>query len=175
MLNPMRLNPTQLNPMQSLLRWLPVAAVIALADQLTKRWVSAALADGENVYVTSFFNLVLAYNKGAAFSFLANQSGWQRLFFIAISVIASVVIVHLMRKHAADRLFCAGLALILGGAIGNLWDRVVLGHVVDFLLFHWGGRAFPAFNLADSAITVGAGLLIFDSFRSAKKAGPVGG
>lgn len=153
---------------RNLLRWLSVAMLVAVADQLTKLWVLSALKDGESVYVTGFFNLVLAYNRGAAFSFLADQDGWQRLFFIAIAAVAAIVIVYLLRKHARETLFCWGLALILGGALGNLWDRVLLGHVVDFLLFHWQGRAFPAFNLADSAITLGAGLLILDSFRGRK-------
>ncbi|HKO87689.1 MAG TPA: signal peptidase II [Burkholderiales bacterium] len=151
-----------------MLRWLPAAGLIALADQATKWWILSALKDGQPIQVTSFFDLVLAYNRGAAFSFLADQDGWQRLFFIAIAVVASGVIIYLLRKHADEKIFCLGLALILGGALGNLWDRVLLGHVVDFLLFHWQGRAFPAFNLADSAITLGAGLLILDSFRSKK-------
>lgn len=152
----------------TMLRWLPAAGLIALADQATKWWILSALKDGQPIQVTSFFDLVLAYNRGAAFSFLADQDGWQRLFFIAIAVVASGVIIYLLRKHADEKIFCLGLALILGGALGNLWDRVLLGHVVDFLLFHWQGRAFPAFNLADSAITLGAGLLILDSFRSKK-------
>ena len=154
--------------LKSLLYWLSLAALVAIADQLTKLWVSSALQNREPVHVTAFFSLVLAYNKGAAFSFLADQDGWQRLFFIAIAVVACIVIVYMLRKHAAEMLFCSGLALILGGALGNLWDRVWLGHVVDFLLFHWQGRAFPAFNLADSAITVGAGMLILDSFLGGK-------
>jgi len=152
---------------RGLLYWLPLAALIALADQLSKLWAQAALEDGP-LRISSFFNLILAYNRGAAFSFLADQDGWQRGFFIAIALIACVVIIYLLRKHAHETLFCAALAFILGGAIGNVWDRVLLGHVVDFLDFHWQGRHFPAFNLADSAITLGAGLLICDSFRPKK-------
>jgi signal peptidase II len=102
------------------------------------------------------------FNKGAAFSFLAGASGWQRGFFIGVAIVASALIVHLLRRHADDRLFCAGLALILGGALGNLWDRIALGHVVDFVLLHAYGYHWPAFNVADSAITVGAAALIWD-------------
>ena len=114
--------------------------------------------------MTAFFSLVLAFNTGAAFSFLAGAGGWQRWFFAAIAVVASVIIVWLLRR-GGDRVYCLGLALILGGALGNLWDRLTLGKVVDFLLFHYAGWAYPAFNVADSAITVGAALLIIDSFR----------
>lgn len=156
--------------MLKLARWLGLAIVIAVADQLTKLGISNLLLPGEHLRITSFFDLVLAFNRGAAFSFLADQGGWQRLFFIAISIVAAGIIVHLLRKHAGEQLFCFGLALILGGALGNLWDRVVLGHVIDFLLFHFHEYAWPAFNLADSAITIGAALLIFDSVRSAQRA-----
>src|SRR5213594_3742679 len=114
-----------------------------------------------------FFNLVLAHNRGAAFSFLADAGGWQRALFIGIAVAATGAIVFLLAKHSSERLFSTGLALVLGGALGNLWDRIALGHVVDFLDFHAFGWHFWAFNLADSAITVGAGLLILDGVRSA--------
>ena len=146
--------------------WFGLAALIALADQLTKAVVLSRFDDYERLRVTAFFDLTLTYNTGAAFSFLADQGGWQRPFFIGISVIASVVIAYLMRKHRDEPLFCLGLALILGGALGNLWDRVLLGHVVDFLLFHWNDHYFPAFNLADSAITVGAVAIILHGIRS---------
>ena len=149
------------------LRWLlwtlPALAVMAL-DQLTKHWIAAVLQPADVLHVTPFFNLVLWFNTGAAFSFLADADGWQRLVFVAIAVIATGVILWLLRKHPEQSLFCYGLSLILGGALGNLWDRVVHGHVVDFLLFHAGGWYWPAFNLADSAITVGAGLIIIDGF-----------
>jgi signal peptidase II len=112
-----------------------------------------------------FFSLVLTFNTGAAFSFLAAASGWQRWFFAVIAAGASTLIVWLLRR-GGSALYCLGLALILGGALGNLWDRLVLGHVVDFLLFHYRGWSYPAFNVADSAITVGAVLLIVDSFRA---------
>jgi signal peptidase II len=159
-------------PERSSLRWLlwtlPALAVVAL-DQFTKQWVSAVLQPAETLTVMPFFKLVLWFNTGAAFSFLADAGGWQRLVFVGIAVIATAVILWLLRKHPEQSLFCAGLSLILGGALGNLWDRVLHGHVVDFLLFHAGTAYFPAFNIADSAITVGAGMIIFDGFFPAKR------
>ena len=148
-------------------RWLGVSLAVIVADQATKAAIHAALGPGEQIVVTGFFSLVLAYNTGAAFSFLAGADGWQRWLFAVIAVVASVVIVWLLRR-GGSKAFCLGLALILGGALGNLWDRLALGKVVDFLLFHYAGWAYPAFNVADSAITVGAGLLILDSFRHGK-------
>jgi len=154
------------------LLWGGVALAVFLVDQWTKQLVVHALPDGAALRVTSFFSLVLAYNPGAAFSFLASAGGWQREFFIVIATFASAVMVWMVVKHRAEGLFCAGLAMILGGAIGNLYDRVTIGRVVDFLLFHYQEYAFPAFNAADSAITVGAALLILDSLRPRKSAGP---
>jgi len=154
------------------LAWLLLALAIALADQGTKQLISEALAPGEVRGVTGYFNLVLVFNRGAAFSLLADAAGWQRELFAVIALAASAIIVALLVRHAAERLFCAGLALILGGALGNLWDRIVLGHVVDFLDFHAWGHHWPAFNLADSTITVGAALLILDGFRSRRAPGP---
>ena len=153
----------------ALARWLIPAAVVALLDQATKSWVVASLAPGEAVAYAPFFKLVLWFNSGAAFSFLAGASGWQRIFFIAIALVAAVVITWLLYKHSRELLFCAGLSLILGGALGNLWDRIMHGQVVDFLLFHAGEYAWPAFNVADSAITVGAALIIIDGFRSKER------
>ena len=144
---------------------LVLALIVLVLDLITKRWVEASLVYGEQIPLTSFFNLVLTYNAGAAFSFLSDASGWQRWFFTIVSIGASVLIIYLLRKHAAERLFCIALSLILGGALGNLWDRVTLGHVVDFLDFHVAGYHWPAFNVADSAISVGAVLLVIDSFR----------
>src|SRR5687768_18363795 len=144
---------------------LVVALVVLVLDFASKRWVEGALFDVQQIPLTGFFNLVLAYNAGAAFSFLSDAAGWQRWFFSAIAAGASALIVYLLRKHAADRLFCIALSLILGGALGNLWDRIILGHVVDFLDFHVGGYHWPAFNVADSAISVGAVLLVIDGFR----------
>lgn len=149
--------------------WLILSAAIVVADQLSKLIIQRALADLHAIEVTSFFQLVLAYNKGAAFSFLSDQAGWQRGFFIAIATGASVFIVLLLRKHREERLFCLALSLILGGAVGNLIDRVLIGAVVDFLYFHAGQYYWPAFNVADTAISCGAALLIWDAFR--KKSG----
>jgi signal peptidase II len=147
--------------------WLAIAALVVIADQASKSAISASLRLGEVREITGFFNLVLAHNRGAAFSFLSDAGGWQRLLFIAIAVAATAFIVVMLARHSSERLFSVGLALILGGALGNLWDRIALGHVVDFLDFHALGWHFWAFNLADSAITVGAGLLILDSLRAA--------
>jgi len=147
--------------------WLAVAAFIAVADQASKYAIGANLRPGEVREITGFFNLVLAYNRGAAFSFLSDAGGWQRVLLIGVAAAAVGVIVVLLAKHSGERLFCAGLALVLGGALGNLWDRVALGHVLDFLDFHAFGWHFWAFNVADSAITVGAALLILDGLRAA--------
>lgn len=145
--------------------WLALSAVVIVLDQLTKQWVSQALAFGEMRAVMPSFNLVLAHNAGAAFSFLAGAGGWQRGFFMAIAGVAAVVIIHLLRKHHGEKIFSLALALILGGALGNLIDRILLGHVVDFLDFYVPGYHWPAFNVADMAITGGAGLLIWESFK----------
>ncbi len=147
------------------LRWLWLSAAIIVADYATKAAMLAAFHPGEERPYTSFFSLVLTFNTGAAFSMLADAAGWQRWFFAAVAVTAAVVIGWLLRR-GGSRLYCIGLALILGGALGNLADRLVLGKVVDFLLFHYERWAWPAFNVADSAITVGAALLIADSFRA---------
>jgi signal peptidase II len=146
---------------------LTVAAVIA-ADQLSKYAIASHFRYGEVMQITSFFNLVLVYNVGAAFNFLSDASGWQRPFFICITLAAIALIVWMIRKHRADKLFGWGLTLILAGAVGNLLDRIVRGHVIDFLDFHTPGWHFWAFNVADSSITIGAGLLILDSFRPRK-------
>ena len=156
--------------LRQLAPWLGIAAAVVAADLATKALVQAALVPGERIPVIPFADLVLVFNTGAAFSFLAGAGGWQRGFFIAVAIAAVVLIVWLLMRHGGERVFCAGLALILGGAIGNLWDRIRLGHVVDFVLLHAGGWHFPAFNVADSAITIGAALLILDSLRG-KRAG----
>jgi signal peptidase II len=148
--------------------WLGLSASVIGLDQLTKHLVQQQLTYGRSVSITPFFDLVLVFNPGAAFSFLSTAPGWQRELFIAIAGVASALIVYLLRKHASDRVFCLALALILGGAIGNLLDRLWLGAVVDFLHFHLGEYYWPAFNLADSAITCGAGLLIWDSLRRSR-------
>jgi signal peptidase II len=145
-------------------RWLWVSAGVIAADQLAKTAILATIREGDARVVTGFFSIVLTFNTGAAFSFLAAASGWQRWLFAVIAVAAAILIVALLRR-GGTALYCLGLALILGGALGNLYDRLTLGKVVDFLLFHYAGWAYPAFNVADSAITVGAALLIIDSFR----------
>ena len=146
------------------LPWFALAAAIVLADRVTKILVLESFAPGERLPITGFFNMVLVFNKGAAVSFLAGASGWQTPIFLAISSIAAVVITVLILRHAGNRMLCIALGLILGGALGNLWDRLLWGHVVDFLDFHAAGWHWPAFNVADSGITVGAGLLILESF-----------
>jgi len=153
----------------SLLPWLGIATIIILIDQITKITAVRVMAYGESVYVTSFFNFVHVYNKGAAFSFLADHSGWQRYFFTILGIGASIFIIYLLKKHAGQRLFCWALALILGGAIGNVIDRMLYGHVIDFLDFHVGGWHWPAFNVADSAIFIGAILFIYDELRRVKR------
>jgi len=144
--------------------WFVIAAAVVAADRVIKLIVLQAIAPGEVLAVTGFFNLVLVFNKGAAFSLLAAAPGWQTPLFAAIAIAAAAFISFLLVRHPGQRLFCAGLALILGGALGNLWDRLEWGQVVDFLDFHAAGWHWPAFNVADSAITVGAGLLIVESF-----------
>ena len=154
----------------SMAPWLGIAAIVILADQLTKIVINKLFTYGEEKAVTSFFNLVLAHNKGAAFSFLQNESGWQRYFFTAIGIAAVIYILYLLSKHSGQRLFCWALALIMGGAIGNVIDRIVYGHVIDFLDFHFRAFGhFPAFNVADSAITVGAVLFVYDELRRVNK------
>jgi signal peptidase II len=148
--------------------WLAVAAAIVVLDQVTKGAISASFRPGEVREVTSFFNLVLVYNRGAAFSFLSDAGGWQRVMFVGIAALAVAMIAVLLARHPGERLFCSGLALILGGALGNVWDRVALGQVVDFLDFHAFGWHFWAFNVADSAISVGAALTILDGLISGK-------
>ena len=151
-----------------MIKWLGLATIVIFLDQVSKLWISNNFSYAENVAVTDFFNLVLVHNTGAAFSFLSGAGGWQRWFFSAIAVIASIWITWLLHKHNENKLFCLALALILGGALGNLIDRVTYGYVVDFLDFYWKNYHFPAFNVADSAVTCGAGLLILESFTKKK-------
>jgi signal peptidase II len=144
--------------------WFLAAAAVVAADRLTKWAALAWLRPGEALELTGFFNLTLVFNRGAAFSFLASAPGWQTPFFVAVALIASAIVSWMLWRDPARRLLCAGLALILGGALGNLWDRLAYGHVVDFLDFHAAGWHWPAFNVADSAISVGAAILIAESF-----------
>jgi signal peptidase II len=154
----------------SLSPWLGIAFIVILVDQLSKITITKLFGLGEDKVITSFFNLTLAYNRGAAFSFLSNQGGWQRYFFTGIAIAAVALIIWLLRRHAGQRMFCWALALIMGGAIGNAVDRLLYGHVIDFLDFHWASWGhFPAFNIADSAITIGAILFIFDELRRVNK------
>jgi signal peptidase II len=146
-------------------RWLALAAAIVAADLATKAWITSIFRYGEVREMTSFFNLVLVHNTGAAFSFLAGAGGWQRWFFAIVSTVISVVIVVMLRRHAHNRLLAGALALVLGGALGNLHDRLRFGYVVDFIQVHAGGYYWPAFNVADSAITVGVALLLWDGLR----------
>ena len=152
----------------SLTPWLGIAAIVILLDQLSKITITKLFVTGESMPITSFFNLVLAYNPGAAFSFLAHESGWQRHLFTVIGIGAALYIIYLIKNHSSQRMFCWALSLILGGAIGNVIDRVMYGHVVDFLDFFYGTNQFPAFNLADSAICLGAALFILDELRRVK-------
>jgi len=154
------------------LAWLWLAGIVIALDQLTKALIVGQLRDGGEWVVTGFFRVILTYNTGAAFSFLAGADGWQRWFFATVASAATVLIVVLLRRGGSS-VYCAGLALILGGAIGNLLDRLIIGKVVDFLLLHYQQWAWPAFNVADSAITLGAALLIVDSFRDRRRE-PVG-
>jgi signal peptidase II len=149
--------------------WFAVSAAIVLADQLTKWLVLSRFAPGEALELTGFFNLILVFNKGAAFSLLANAPGWQTPLLVAFALGAALIVSVLLVRSAGRRTFCAGLALILGGAIGNVIDRLRFGYVVDFLDLHAAGWHWPAFNVADSAITIGAALLILDGFRHHEK------
>ena len=156
--------------------WLSLAFIIILLDQITKVLIVGNYKLGDSTVVASFFNVVRAHNTGAAFSFLANAGGWQRWFFTGIGIAAALFITYLLKAHAGQKLFSFAMACILGGAIGNVIDRVLYGYVVDFLDFHWSflsplfhGGHFPAFNIADGAISIGAVCLIWDELRRVKK------
>jgi signal peptidase II len=152
-----------------MLPWLGLALLLLIADQFTKVLILGYYKLGDTTYVTSFFNIVRVHNAGAAFSFLASESGWQRWLFTAIGVGAALFIIWLLRSHAGQKLFSFALACILGGAIGNVIDRGMHGYVVDFLDFHYVGWHFPAFNIADSAITIGAICLILDELLRVRR------
>ena len=154
----------------SWLPWLGLALAILIVDQITKVLILGYYRLGDATTITSFFNIVRAHNTGAAFSFLAAASGWQRWLFTAIGLGAAVFIVWLLRSHSGQRLFSFALACVLGGAIGNVIDRLLHGYVVDFVQVHWRGWYFPAFNVADSAITVGAACLILDELLRVRRA-----
>ena len=154
----------------SLAPWLGIAFAVIVLDQITKTWIASTFQLGDARRMTSFFDIVRAHNRGAAFSFLNDASGWQRWFFIGLGAVATVFIVWLLARHSGQRLFCWALALILGGAVGNVVDRILHGHVVDFIQVHWASAYFPSFNVADSAISVGAALLILDELLRIRKA-----
>ena len=156
--------------LRSLAGWLLLAAALVLLDQAAKAWVSGSLVYAERIHILPVFDLTLLFNTGAAFSFLADSGGSQRWLFTGIALIAAVLILRWLYTHAGQRLLCAALAGILGGALGNALDRLMHGHVVDFLLFYWRDWYFPAFNLADIAITCGAGLLILDEILRSRRA-----
>jgi len=156
--------------------WLGLALLVIILDQITRALIVGNFQLHESHAVTSFFNIVRAHNSGAAFSFLANAAGWQRWFFVVLGIAASIFIVWMLRKHPEQTLFCLAISLILGGALGNVIDRLLHGYVVDFLDFHWPllapvfpGGHFPAFNVADSAITGGAIGLIIDELRRVRR------
>lgn len=160
----------------ALILWLALAGLVILADQFTKQLILSHYRLGDSTYVTSFFNLVRAHNTGAAFSFLAGAGGWQRWFFIALALAAAGFIVWLLRSHPGQKLFAFSLSMILGGAVGNVIDRLLHGYVVDYLDFHWSflsplfrGGHFPAFNVADAAITAGAIGLILDELLRVRR------
>jgi len=153
----------------NLKQWLALAAVVVLLDQITKVLILSAFQYGEIHTVTSFFDIVRAHNTGAAFSFLAYAGGWQRWLFVALAFAAVAFIGFMLKRHGHQTMFSLALSLILGGAVGNVIDRLVHGYVVDFIQVHRGGWYFPAFNLADSAITLGAILLIWDELRRVRK------
>ena len=150
--------------------WAGLAALVVLIDQVTKLAIERTFDYGDVKPITGFFNLVLTYNKGAAFSFLASASGWQAHFLTVVGIAASLFILYLLGRHGNQRLFSLALALILGGAVGNVIDRIAYGHVIDFLDFHAGGWHWPAFNVADSAIVGGAVLLVLDELQRVRRA-----
>ena len=149
--------------------WLGLSALIVALDRTTKYWITAWLSFGESVRVTPFFDVVLVYNPGAAFSFLSSASGWQRWFFVALAGAVSVWLIVLIRRHARERWLPLSFALILGGAIGNVIDRVMYGAVIDFLYFHIGRYGWPAFNVADSAISVGVCILLWEQLTAHRR------
>jgi len=151
--------------------WLGVALLIVMADQFSKVVVEHALHLGDARPVTGYFSLVLAHNRGAAFSMFDGGGNWQGRALTVVGIVASLCILYLLARHGSQRLFSCALALILGGALGNVADRVLHGHVIDFLLFHYRQYEFPAFNIADSAITMGAVLLIVDELLRVRRTG----
>ena len=155
----------------SLALWLGLALVVIVLDQFTKTLILGYFQLGDSRHVTPFFNVVRVHNTGAAFSFLAGAAGWQRWFFVTLGLVATGFIVWMLRSHPTQKLFCFAVTMIMGGALGNVIDRLWHGYVVDFIQLHWRGWYFPSFNLADSAITLGAVLLIVDEVRRVRRGG----
>ncbi|MGE0372406.1 MAG: signal peptidase II [Gammaproteobacteria bacterium] len=154
------------------LRWLWLTGVVLIFDQITKAWIAASLSLYDRIELLSFLNITRVHNRGAAFSFLSTASGWQRWFFTVLAFAVSVMILLWLRRlPAGQQRLAAGLALVLGGALGNLWDRLQFGYVVDFIDVYYGNWHWPAFNVADSAITIGAVLLILDALAARKRGG----
>jgi signal peptidase II len=151
-----------------MLKYLSISAIVIAVDLYTKHLIQQAFNYGDKRTVNSFFDLVRYHNEGSAFGFLNDAGGWQKWIFNGIAIVASIVIIYLLKKYTNEKLFCFGLALVLGGALGNLYDRITLGYVVDFFNFHINNHYWPAFNVADSAICVGVALLIWDSFKQEK-------
>jgi signal peptidase II len=149
--------------------WLGIALAVILLDQFTKTLILGFFRLGESHTVLPVFNVVRVHNSGAAFSFLAGASGWQRWFFVVLGCAAALLIVWMLNRHAAQRLFSWSLSLILGGAVGNVIDRLLHGHVVDFIQVHHRGWYFPSFNVADAAISVGGALLVIDELRRVRR------
>jgi len=161
---------------QGLTPWLGIAFIVILLDQFTKTLILGAFQLGDSREVFAFFNLARVHNTGAAFSFLAHAGGWQRWFFVGLGVAAVSFMVYMLRQHSGQKMFAWAMSLIMGGAIGNVIDRLIHGYVVDFLDFHWSflapmfpGGHFPSFNVADCGITIGAGLLILDELRRVRR------
>ncbi len=152
-----------------MLPWLGLALLLFILDQFTKVLILGYYQLGDSTYVTSFFNIVRVHNPGAAFSFLASASGWQRWFFTALGIAAAVFILWMLRSHHHQKLFAFSMACLLGGAVGNVVDRLLHGYVVDFVQLHYAGWAFPAFNVADAAITAGAIGMILDELRRVRR------
>lgn len=152
-----------------MLRWLLLSLLVIVLDQVSKQLAEAMMLVYETVPVMPFFSLTLVYNEGAAFSFLSDQGGWQRWLFVALAMAISLVLVGWLARLRDERLLAISLALVIGGAVGNLIDRLLFGHVIDFLDFYYGSWHWPAFNIADSAITIGVLLLLLDSFFEGSK------
>lgn len=144
--------------------WLGLSVLVIMLDQITKYAITHNVSFGQSVEITPFFDLVLVYNPGAAFNFLAHHDGWQRWLFTGLAIVVSTWLAVLLRRHSAERLLPLAFALIIGGALGNVIDRILFGAVIDFLYFHLGRHDFPAFNVADSAISIGVALMLWEQF-----------